>query len=182
MRKVIASVYSSLDGVMARPERWSLKYWSDQSDEYAHAQLFGCDALLLGRRTYEGFAAAWPTMTDESGFAERMNSMPKYVVTSTLDQAEWTNSTILPGKLADDVADLKARSGRDILVYGSAQLVDGLVSEGLLDELRIWLHPVLVGSTDPEDHLFGAGTHGALDLADVKTLPTGVVILSYTPA
>jgi dihydrofolate reductase len=179
MRRIIASIYTTLDGVMARPERWSLPYWSDQSDEYAHAQLFSSDALLLGRRTYEGFAAAWPTMTDDSGFADRMNSMPKYVVTSTLDKAEWTNSTILPGKLADDVADLKAQSGSDILIYGSAQLVDGLVTEGLLDELRIWLHPVLVGSADAADRLFGTTTHRALDLRDVKTLPTGVAILSY---
>jgi dihydrofolate reductase len=181
MRKVIASIYATLDGVVEAPgeDGWSIPYFDEEAQSFAYGQLFASDALLLGRVTYEGFAQAWPKMTDEEGFADRMNSLPKFVMSRTLDRADWNNSTVIRGGLAEEVARLKQQPGQDILVYGSGQLVKGLIHEELLDELRLWVHPVVQGRGR---RLFDDGLATTLKLADVKPLRSGVVILAYQPA
>jgi len=137
------------------------------------------DALLLGRVTYEGFAEAWPQRSGDE-FSDKFNSMPKYVVSSTLENPEWTNSTVIGGDLGEDVSKLKEQYDKDIVVHGSGQLARGLLDEGLVDEVRLMVFPVVLGSGK---RLFdGVGTHG-LNLTDSETVgPDGVIVLSYAPA
>jgi len=143
-------------------------------------ELLEAEAQLLGRVTYEGFAAAWPKMEDEAGFAEKMNSMPKYVVSSTLDKADWENSTILSGDFAEEIAELKQDVDGVILVAGSAQLVQGLVEHDLLDELRLMVFPVALGSGK---RLFGdTKDKKPLKLVDSKTVGEGIALLTYERA
>ena len=180
MRRVIVSTYVTLDGIMEAPEKWSLQFFNEEAAEYARDQLFASDALLLGRETYEGFAAAWPSMTDEEGFADRMNGLPKYVVSTTLKEAEWNNSTLIRGNVAEEVSELKRQPGRDILVYGSADLMRTLMRHDLVDEYRFWVQPVVVGGGK---RLFGEGGEAKeLRLAGATTFATGTVVLSYEPA
>jgi len=154
MRKLIVSEFVTLDGVMEDPggaegfDRggWAFKFErGTDGDAFKLDEVFGSDALLLGRRTYEGFAAAWPERTDEVGFADRMNSMAKYVVSGTLEQADWNNTTVIGGDLADGVRDLKSQQGGDILVAGSGRLVAGLVERDLVDEYRLMVFPTILG-------------------------------------
>jgi dihydrofolate reductase len=177
VRKLVTSVYVTLDGVMEDP-RWSFPFWSDEAAKFAYDQLFASDALLLGRVTYEGFASAWPGQTDEQGFADRMNSLPKYVVSTTLEEATWNNSTLIKGNVAEEVTRLKQQPGQNLLIYGSADLTRTLMRHDLIDEYRIWVHPVVQGSGK---RLFGEGIEKTLRLADAKPLDSGVVILSYQP-
>jgi dihydrofolate reductase len=149
-----------------------MKYKLDETMEH--------DALLLGRVTYEGFAAAWPGMTDEVGFADKMNSMPKYVVSSTLERADWNNSTVLRGDLAEEVRGLKEQPGGDILVAGSASMVRGLIAHDLVDELRLMVFPIVLGSGK---RLFdGVSEAFVLKRADVRQLESGTLILTYQRA
>lgn len=178
MRKVVASEYVTLDGVMEAPEKWSLQFWSEEMARFAHEQLFASDALLLGRVTYEGFAKAWPSRTDEAGFADRMNALPKYVVSRTLEEAEWNNSTLIGGDVAGQVSKLKEQPGDDVLIYGSSELLHTLMQHGLVDEYRLWVSPVVLGSGK---RLFKEGSTGSLALVDTSTIGS-VVILSYRPA
>jgi dihydrofolate reductase len=177
----------SLDGVMEDPggaEKfehggWTVPYWDDELEEFQRAGLFASDALLLGRATCEAFAAAWPEMSHEEGeFADRMNSLPKFVATTTLDRLEW-NATRLQGDVAEAVAGLKRQPGRDILVYGSGGLVRTLMRHDLVDEYRIILYPVVLGTGK---RLFEAGTHSKLTLIETKPFSSGVVALCYRPA
>ena len=153
MRKLIVSEFVTLDGVMDDPggaegfDRggWAFKFErGPDGDAFKADEVFGSDALLLGRRTYEGFAAAWPERTDEAGFADRMNSMAKYVVSGTLERADWNNTTVIGGDL-DDVRALKSQDGGDILVAGSGRLVAGLVQHDLVDEYRLMVFPIILG-------------------------------------
>jgi dihydrofolate reductase len=138
------------------------------------------DALLLGRVTYEGFAAAWPSMTDEVGFAEKMNSMPKYVVSGTLRDPQWNNSTVLSGDLAQEIAALKQAPGGDILVAGSRTLAQGLMAHDLIDEYRLMVFPIVLGSGK---RLWGESADPlVLALRDSRTLASGTLILTYEPA
>lgn len=179
MRKIIVSEFVALDGVMEAPHEWQGPFWHDEMGQYKFEELFASDALLLGRVTYEGFAAAWPSMTDEAGFADRMNSLPKYVVSTTLDTAEW-NASLIKADVAAEIARLKAQPGQDILVFGSADLVRTLMQEGLIDEYRLMVHPVVVGKGK---RLFGEGIDStALQLVDTRTFPNGVMVLTYQPA
>ncbi|MGW1072306.1 dihydrofolate reductase family protein [Streptomyces sp. NPDC002537] len=179
MGKIVALVYVSLDGVMESPS-WTQPYFDEEHAEYAHRRLFASDALLLGRETYEGFAQAWPGMTDEQGFAERMNSMPKHVVSTTLETAEWNNSTPLKGDLGKEIPALKERYAKDVLVYGSGALVRSLIAEGLLDELKLWVHPVVVGEGK---RLFPEGTPmSKWELAGTTTFGSGALVLDYRPS
>ena len=145
MRKLIVSEFVTLDGVMEDPggaedfDRggWAFKFErGPDGDAFKAEEVFGSDAMLLGRRTYEGFAAAWPERTDEAGFADRMNSMAKYVVSSTLEHADWNNSTVIGGDLAESVRALKDQDGGDILVAGSGQLVAGLIDLGQVSAVQ----------------------------------------------
>ncbi|MEU4208428.1 dihydrofolate reductase family protein [Streptomyces sp. NPDC026206] len=177
MSKIVALVYVSLDGVMESPA-WTGPYFNEEHGEYAHTRLFASDALLLGRETYEGFVQAWPGMTDEDGFADRMNAMPKHVVSTTLETAEW-NATLVQGDLAKEVAALKERYEQDILIYGSGALIRSLIAEGLVDELKLWVHPVVVGEGK---RLFPEGTPTSKwALAGTTTFSSGAIVLDYRP-
>ncbi|WP_441248390.1 dihydrofolate reductase family protein [Kitasatospora sp. McL0602] len=178
MGKIVALTYLSLDGVTENPA-WTGPYFNSDHAAYAHRQLFACDALLLGRVTYQGMAAAWPQMEDSEGdFAVRMNSLPKHVASTTLERTTW-NASVLRGDLAAEVTALKARYTRDILVYGSGNLLTSLFGLGLVDELKLWVHPVVVGTGK---RLFPAdGPSGAWTLAATTAFGTGAVVLDYRP-
>ena len=142
-----------------------------------HNLLFACDSLLLGRVTYQGFAAAWPTMKDEDGFADRINSLPKFVASTTLDTMEW-NAQPLHGDVAEAVTHLKQEPGQDILIYGSGELVRFLMQHDLIDEYRLMVHPVVLGSGK---RLFETGSQAPLKLLNTQTTSTGVAVLTYQP-
>lgn len=154
MGKLIVSEFISVDGVMEDPGgsegsacggRAYKFNRGEEGDRFKLDEVLSADALLLGRKTYEGFAAAWPGRTDDMGFAEKMNSMPKYIVSRKLENPEWGNTTVLGGDVAAEVAGLKQRRG-DILVNGSCQLVRALVEADLVDELRLMLYPIVLGA------------------------------------
>jgi dihydrofolate reductase len=185
MRRIVVTEFISLDGVVEDPGGaegfrhggWSFKFNDPDGMKYKLDETMHHEAMLLGRVTYEGFAQAWPGRTDDVGFADKMNSMPKYVVSKTLAQADWNNSTILSGDLAEEVTALKEADGGDILVAGSVSLVRGLTDLGLVDEYRLMTFPIALGEGK---RLFeGIKDAATLNLADVKTLPTGTVILTY---
>jgi dihydrofolate reductase len=179
MRKVVVSEFVSLDGVMEEPS-WTFQFSSEEQQKFKFDELFASDALLLGRVTYEGFAAAWPSATDEVGFADRMNSLPKYVVTTTLEEPlEWNNSRLIKGNVVEEVSKLKQQPGQDILIYGSGELVHTLMQHDLIDEYRIMVYPVVLGSGE---RLFGDGINTTLRLVETKSFSSGVVVLSYRPA
>ncbi len=179
MRKLVVAEYVSLDGVMEEPS-WTGPYFNEEVAKFQFDLLFASDALLLGRVTYQGFAAAWPSMTDEEGFADRMNSLPKFVVSTTLEEVEWNNSSLIKGNVAEEVSRLKQQPGQDILIYGSGDLVHTLMQHDLIDEYRLMVHPVVLGGGK---RLFGEGSDTkALRLVETKTFSSGVVVLSYQPA
>jgi dihydrofolate reductase len=190
MRKVVVSEFVSLDGVMEDPggagefDRggWSFRFdRGPEGDKFKFDELAAADALLLGRKTYEGFAAAWPQMEEQTGeYGAWMNGYPKYVVSTTLQEPlEWRNSTLIKGDLAEEVFRLKEQPGKDILVFGSGELVNTLMQHGLIDEFRLMVFPVVVGGGK---RLFGEGIETAvLELVDTKTFGS-VVVLTYRPA
>lgn len=181
MRKVITSTYISLDGVMENPQDWSLDYFNEQAMAYATDQLNAADALLMGRRTYEVFAAAWPERSGDE-FSDRMNSMAKFVASTTLESADWNNTTVLGGDLVEEIATLKQQPGTDILMYGFGPVGHTLLRHDLLDELRFWVHPIFAGSGTPADLLFRETAQRKLTLVDTTTFANGVVILCFQPA
>jgi dihydrofolate reductase len=185
MRRIVVTEFISADGVMEDPGGaegfrhggWTFKFNDPDGMKYKLDETMDHEAMLLGRVTYEGFAKAWPDMTDDVGFADKMNAMPKFVVSKTLTTADWNNSTILSGDLAQEVRALKEQDGGDILVAGSATLVRGLTDLGLVDEYRLMMFPIVLGSGK---RLFdGIADAATLTLADVKPLKTGTVILTY---
>jgi dihydrofolate reductase len=181
MRSVAVQMYVSVDGVMEAPQNWSFPYWTDDHEKYAFERLLAADALLLGRTTYQEFAAAWPTRTDDA-FADRMNSLTKYVVSSTLsdDELEWHNSRVIVGDLVNAVTELKQQPGKDILLYGSNEVFNALLAHRLIDDFRLWVYPLVLGSGK---RLFTDGTDVTkLRLVDTTTFSTGVVVLTYRPA
>jgi dihydrofolate reductase len=183
MRKIIASFNVSLDGVVDHMEEWHFQYFGADAQEYARAQLWASDALLMGRKTFEGFSQAWPNMEEETGeFGVRMNTYPHYVVSSTVESAGWGDTTIIKGDILGEIAKLKEQDGRDILMYGYGPLAHELLKAGLLDEVRVWLHPILAGHGEQENLFFRDGSNVPLELAETRQLDTGVLILSYRPA
>jgi dihydrofolate reductase len=180
VRKVVASEFLSLDGVMGDP-RWTFEFESEDRDQFKFDEMSAADALLLGRVTYEGFAAAWPQMEEQTGeYGAWMNGYPKHVVSTTLDEPlEWNNSTVIKGDLAEEVSGLKQQSGKDILVFGSADLVNTLMEHDLIDEYRLMVFPIVVGSGK---RLFGEGDAKSLKHVETKTFSSGVVVLTYEPA
>jgi dihydrofolate reductase len=176
MSKVVVAEYVSLDGVVEDPG-WTGRYFNEELGDAQLALLMRSEGLLLGRVTFEGFAAAWPAMHDEQGFADRMNALPKYVATTTKTQLGW-NATPLEGDVAGAVSALKARPDHDLLVYGSPTLVDTLVAGGLVDEYRLMVFPVVLGRGR---RLFGDGVTATLTLADSLVTSAGVAILTYVP-
>jgi dihydrofolate reductase len=187
MGRIVVTEFISLDGVMEDPggaEDFKYGGWTfeiergEEGDKFKLDEALDADALLLGRKTYEGFAAAWPSREGE--FADKFNNMPKYVVSSTLKDPEWTNSTVLDGDLAEEVAKLRQDVDGDIVVHGSAQLVQALVDDGLIDELRLMVFPVVLGAGK---RLFGeTSDKRRLRLSDSKTVGDGVQILTYEAA
>ena len=190
MRKIVVSQFITVDGVIEDPggseshDRggWAFQFErGDEGDKFKLDEVMDSEALLLGRVTYEGFAAAWPGRTDEFGFADKFNSMPKYVVSSTMESADWNNSTVIRDDVPGEVAKLKEGDGGDILVNGSARLVQTLMEHGLVDEYRLMVFPTVIGAGK---RLFGdTGAAVSLKLADAKPVGAdGVVILTYVPA
>lgn len=187
MGRIVVTEFISLDGVIEAPgggEDFEHAGWTfaiergPEGDKFKLDETMGSAALLLGRRTYEGFAAAWPSMAGQ--FADKFNSMPKFVVSSTLKDPEWSNATVLSGDLADEVSALRNRFDGDIVVHGSAQLVQALIENDLVDELRLMVFPVVLGSGK---RLFGAaGEKKNLRLEDSKIVGDGVAIIIYRPA
>ncbi|MGZ6314442.1 MAG: dihydrofolate reductase family protein [Candidatus Limnocylindrales bacterium] len=178
-RKVVASTYVTLDGYIDEPGNWSFPFWCDEAMEFKSKELFASDALLLGRITYEGFAAAWPTMEGTGQFGEKMNAMPKYVASRTLSTATW-NATIMKGDVAQKVRELKQGNGGDLLIGGSGQLIDFLTGHGLIDEYRLMIHPIVLG--DGTKRLFNIVPKRTFALVDSIAFPTGLVVHTYHPA
>jgi dihydrofolate reductase len=177
MRRIINSTYVTLDGLIEHLERWHFEYSDDDAEAFTSELLARSDALLLGRRTYESFAEAWPPRTGE--VADRINAMRKHVASTTMETADWSNSTVIRGDVADAVSDLKRQPGQDILMYGFGPLAQTLLHRGLLDELHLWVHPVFVGVGDVGDTLLREGNSARFHLAGTRRFGSGIVILSY---
>jgi dihydrofolate reductase len=185
--RIVVTEFVSLDGVIEDPGGaetfrhggWSFEFKrGDEGDKFKLDETLSSEALLLGRKTYEGFAEAWPSREGE--FADKFNTMPKYVVSSTLERPEWNNSTVLKGDVAEEVAKLRQEQDGDIVVHGSARLVQTLLEQDLVDELRLMVFPVVLGSGK---RLFGEmGDKKPLRLVDSKVVGDGVAILTYEPA
>lgn len=186
MRRVVVSEFLTLDGVMEAPGGefhpdgkggWTMQFFTEEAGKFKFEELFAADALLLGRVTYQHFAAAWPSMTDEAGFADRMNSLPKFVASTKLHEPlEW-NATLIQGDLAEQVSKLKLEDGQDILVFGSGDLVHTLLLHDLIDEFRLMVFPVILGSGK---RLFRDGiATSALRLLETTTFGSGVTVLRY---
>ena len=187
MRRIVVTEFVSLDGVMEDPGGsegtpfggWTFKFPDAEGMKYKLDELFAHDAMLLGRVTYEGFAEAWPDRTDDVGFAERMNAMAKYVVSTTLPEATWTNTTVISSNVAEAVAGLKEAPGNDILVVGSRTLAQYLMDADLVDEYRLMMFPIVLGGGA---RLFGPSPAvPILHLTAVQPLASGTVILTYAP-
>lgn len=176
MRKLVVTEFVSLDGVVENPG-WTFPYWNDEIAKFKGDETSASDALLLGRVTYEGFAAAWPESKDEG--AEYFNNVRKYVVTTTLDKAEWNNSRLIKGDVVEEIKKLKQQEGKDITVHGSIKLVQTLMAHDLVDSYRLLLYPVVLGSGQ---RLFHEGTTAKLNLVNAQTFRSGVVGLIYEPA
>lgn len=177
--RLVATEYLSLDGVFEEPGMWSHPFFDEEASRYKWDELQASDALLLGRKTYEGFAAAWPTMADTGEFGEKMNGITKYVVSSTLDRVGWTGSVLLQGDPVEAVRELKAKPGNDLVLAGSGQLFNTLMEADLIDLYRIMLHPIVLGKGP---RLFADGVpQTILELTETRRLPKGIVILEYRP-
>ena len=178
MRKIAAGLFVSLDGVVESPEQWTGPYFNDQVGQAVGALMAPNDALLLGRTTYEGFAAAFGGQS--GGMADQMNNTPKFVVSDTLTSADWQNSTLISRDVAGQIRELKQRPGRNIGMSGSSTLVSWLLRRGLLDQLDLLVFPVVIGGgkrlfSEPDGQV-------PLTLTGSESFGTGVVHLSYTPA
>ncbi|GIH15817.1 dihydrofolate reductase family protein [Rugosimonospora africana] len=180
MRRIINSTYITLDGVIQDPQDWpdnGIK--PDGTGGTVQTDLlFACDAVLMGARTYPGFATAWMARSGDP-YSDRINSMAKYVVSSTLRDPEWNNTSVISGDPIAEIRRLKEQPGQDIVQYGFGQLSYALLEHGLLDELRLWVHPMFVGRATTTDLLFRPSVTTQFELADTLVLNTGIVILTY---
>jgi len=181
MRKIVAGLFISLDNVAESPDKWHFPYFNDEMGAAVWEQVAAADAMLLGRVTYREWAGYWPTYQGEDDpFANFINNVPKYVVSTTLDTVEWQNSTLIKGNLAEELTELKQQPGKNIAISGSITLVQSLLRDDLLDELRLLVHPIVVGQGK---RLFEEnGSQKPLKLVEHKTLSTGVLNLTYQPA
>jgi dihydrofolate reductase len=168
----------SLDGVIEDPQ-WTFKYWGDDIAQFKFNELFAHDDQLLGRVTYEGFAQAWPGRTDEQGYADRFNSMPKHVVSTTLTNPIWTNSRVISANVVDEIRKLRQQPGQDILVFGSDTLVQTLVQNDLVDRYNLLVYPVMLGKGK---RLFLDGATATLNLVSQQCFASGVVAVVYETA
>ena len=176
MRRLVVTEFMSLDGVVENPA-WTFPYWNDEIARFKGEETAASDALLLGRVTYEGFAAAWPESDDEG--ADYFNNVRKYVVSETLEgPLEWNNSTLVKGDLDEEITDLKRQDGEDITVHGSATLAQTLMRHDLVDRYRLLVYPLVVGEGK---RLFEAGIPATLKLVESRSFGSGVVALVYEP-
>jgi dihydrofolate reductase len=177
MRNLFVTTFLTLDGVMEDP-MWTFPYWNDEIAQFKGAESDAADALLLGRVTYEGFAAAWPQRTDEASGGVYFNSVRKYVVSTTLDKAEWNNSVIIKDNVVAEIRKLKQQEGKDIAVHGSGKLVQTLIQHDLVDRYRLLVYPLVLGKGQ---RLFEEGTTATLNLVEARALSGGVTALIYEP-
>lgn len=177
MRKIIVSEFMTLDGVIENP-MWSLQYWNDQIADFKAGEMALVDSLLLGRVTYEGFAASWPQRQGQNDYADKMNSMPKYVVTTTLTEGSWTNSRLIRENVVEEIRGLKEQPGEHILIFGSGALVNSLIPHGLIDEYRVIVYPLVLGGGQ---RLFSDGTSTRLKLVETTPFDSGAVAMIYHP-
>jgi dihydrofolate reductase len=182
VRKIVAAEFLSLDGVMESPDRWHFPYFNDEMGRAVGEGFAASDALLMGRVLYEEWAAYWPNQDpEENPVAATMNSIRKYVVSTTLEEPiGWNNTSLIQENVAEELSELKRQPGKDIVISGSGALVRSLLDGGLIDELKLMVHPVVVGRGK---RLFEEGEkQTALELVDSRTFATGVVYLTYRPA
>ena len=180
MRKLIVNEMLTLDGVMESPEKWSGPYQNDEIAQDNTAGMGTSDALLVGRVTYEAFAAFWPhQIDDKTGITDYLNKTPKFVVSSSLKKADWVNTTILSGDLVEEITKLKQQPGKSITVTGSAKLVQSLMQADLIDEYSLLVFPIVLGKGK---RLFQDGIDSSLKLVKSKAFDSGVVALTYQPA
>lgn len=186
--KIIVTDYVSLDGVVQDPvgmENSGLGDWTGpftrgpEGDAYKNAEVFDAASVLLGRVTYDGFAAVWPHVKDEAGFADRINAMPKHVVSNTLETADWSNTTIISGDVTGKIRKLRDEADGDILIYGSAALVHSLIGAGLIDEFRLMIYPTVLGRGT---RLFPDGIPVSLSFAGSRQFDDGIQLLVYRRA
>jgi dihydrofolate reductase len=175
MRNLVVTEFLSLDGIMEAPA-WTAPYWNDEIAKFKGEETAASDAMLLGRVTYQGFAAAWPNSKDEG--APYFNSVRKYVVSTTLDKAEWNNSRLIKDNIVEEIAKLKQQDGKDITVHGSGTLVQTLLKHDLVDRYRLLVYPVVVGKGK---RLFEEGSTATLKLVDSQSFSSGVAALIYEP-
>ncbi|WP_020389206.1 dihydrofolate reductase family protein [Kribbella catacumbae] len=180
MRKIINSTYITLDGVIQNPQDWpATGGFGDAGNKVQIELLERCDAVVMGRHTYDSFAPVWSAISGDP-LADRMNALPKHVVSTTLTDPKWNNTTVIDRDPIRAIRSLKEQPGADIVQYGFGPLSRALLAEGLLDELRLWVHPFLLGSGTPDDLLHRPGSSGSFTLADTTTLPNGIIILTLT--
>jgi dihydrofolate reductase len=181
MRKIVSGLFISLDGVFESPHEWHFPYWSDEMGAVVQKQMDASDALLLGRVGWQEFAQFWPQQPSDGDIADHMNNTPKYVVSNTIDSVDaWQNSHLISGDVMAELRALKEQPGKDIGMSGSGMLVRSLLAEGLLDELRLLVHPIVVGKGK---RLFPDGTpQQGLALTESEVLPNGVLALTYVKA
>jgi len=178
-RALVATLFMSLDGVVESPEKWTFKFGDDALWKFKLEETLASDALLLGRVTYEGFAAAWPDRKDPDGFADRFNSMAKYVASRTLKKLDWNNSHLIKGDLAAEISKLKNQPGQDIVIHGSPSLIRALLPFDLIDEYRLLVYPLVLGRGK---RLFDESSKADFKLADSQAFSKGVMKLVYRPA
>ncbi|MEZ4614782.1 MAG: dihydrofolate reductase family protein [Caldilineaceae bacterium] len=175
MRKLTVTEFVSLDGVMEAP-KWTTPYWCDELAKFKYAELMAGGALLLGRKTYENYARAWPARAGVDGYADRMNSIPKHVVSSTLTRLDWNNSTVIREDIAAAIGQLKTQPGGDILVFGSGTLVVYLIQQDLVDEYHLLIYPLVLGHGQ---RLFPTGSSVNLQRVASQSFHSGVMALVY---
>ena len=180
MRKIINSTYISLDGVVELPHECpTIERPSDgRGGEIQTTLLLACDAVLMGRRTYEGFAPVWQTRSGDP-YSDRINTMPKYVVSTTLTDPDWPNTTVISSDVAERIRQLKEEPGQDIVQYGFGAVSTLLMEHDLLDEVRLWIHPLFVGRGSTDDVLFPKGPPTQFELTDATILKSSMAILTY---
>lgn len=176
-RRIVNSTFVTLDGVVNHMQQWHFDVVDPDMDTLALEQIEACDALLMGRRTYDAYAGVWPGR--EGDYPDRINAVRKYVVSRTLTSPEWNNTEVLDGDLVERVTDLRSGPGGPILMHGLGPVAKALLAAGLLDELHLWYHPAFVGVGDADDLLHTDGLTVALRHSGVRALKSGVVVLSY---
>lgn len=178
MRKIIVTEFLSLDGVMENPQ-WTFPYWNDEIAQFKAEETTPNHVLLLGRVTYEGFAQAWPQRTDEASGGKYFNGVRKYVVSNTLEKADWNNSQIIRGDIFEEISKLKAEDGEHLVVHGSGTLAQWLMQHDLVDAYRLLVYPVVLGEGK---RLFDEGVSAKLQLVETRNFSSGVTALIYEPA